>query len=243
MKRRTLVITLISISPLAMACQKVSSADVKTSGLYANISAEAKGDGSTLVSATLRVGGALSNTFLDLTSDEKISASSGTDQKTLARKSFLGAVSYEATFTGDELDKSFTVSLERPTDYVSAPNTQLSMPAGFTISAPTGGTSFSRANDDIVVTWDNNGSSDDMQWELATSNCARESKTNAIPSDSGSFTIPKGTLVAIQGHEGETCDTSLWLVRRRLGSLDPNFGDGGFVVARQVRKVVISSTP
>ncbi|MDF1564876.1 MAG: hypothetical protein P1V51_17670 [Deltaproteobacteria bacterium] len=235
------VLALVAISNLA--CEQVDSEDVLTSGVYANITAEADGDGSTTVSTSLRVGGALSNTFLELGAEESVTATSGGETKTLARRNVLGAISYVGTFTGDETDKAFTVAWNRGEGYESAPNTTLSLPAGFEITAPAAGATFSRANDDIVLTWDSSGTTDDMLWEIVTSTCAREMKSNTITGDPGTLTIAAGTLTNIDGHEGETCDTTLVLLRRRLGNLDPAYGEGGWVVGRHVRTVTFSSAP
>lgn len=235
---------LLSLCALGnLACEQVSSEDVLTSGVYANIVAEADGDGSTQVSTSLRVGGALSNTFLDLSEGESITATSGTEEKTLARVSVLGAISYVGTFPGDEADKPFTVAWNRAEGYVSAPSTTITMPASFTLTAPVAGTTFSRANDDLVVSWDGSGTTDEMFWEVITSTCAREMKTNGITNDPGTFTITAGTLTSIEGHEGETCDTTLVLLRRRMGAIDAAYGEGGWVVGRHVRTVTFSSAP
>ncbi len=228
---------------LGTACEQVDSEDILTSGVYANIVAEAEGDGSTQVSTSLRVGGVLSNVFIDLSDGESITAVSGTDEKTLARRSVLGAISYTGTFTGDEADKAFTVAWNRTDGLTSAPNTTITMPAPFALTAPTAGATFSRANDDIVVTWDTSGTPDDMLWEVITSNCAREMKNNNITADPGTFTIAAGTFTNIEGHETETCDTTLVMVRRRLGNLDPAYGEGGWVVGRHVQTVTFSSAP
>jgi len=48
------------------ACESVDSDDIRTSGVYAYMNVEAKGDGNTRVSARLTVGGAFSNTDLEL---------------------------------------------------------------------------------------------------------------------------------------------------------------------------------
>ncbi len=237
-------LTLTAMSAFGVACEQVRSSDVKTSGVYANIVGEATGDGSTTVKAALRVGGVLSNTFLDLSEGESLSAKSGDEEKPLVRKSLpFGAIEYRATFTGDEEGKAFTVSWTRNEGYESAPNTTFTMPAGFNLEAPAAGATFSRAHDDIQITWSPSGTNDEMLWEVVTSSCAREKLSNVIDADDGSFTIPAGTLEAIEGHASETCDTTLVLVRRRKGDLDPAYGEGGWVAGRQVRKVTFSSAP
>jgi len=243
MLRSITLTSLLAFGAFGLACEQVDSADIKTSGVYANIVAEADGGGSTKVTTSLRVGGVLSNTFLELGPDESIVATSGTDEKTLSRKSLLGAISYVGTFTGDQADKDFKVAWNRGDGFVSAPSTQLSLPAGFDLTAPVGGATFSRANDDLVVTWAPASTSDELLWEVITSTCAREMKSNTITGDPGTFTIAAGTLTSIQGHETETCDTTLLLIRRRLGELDPAYGEGGWVVGRQVRTVTFSSAP
>lgn len=235
--------TLGLFGALGTACEQVDSEDILTSGVYADIIAEADGDGSTQVRTSLRVGGVLSNTFVDLSAGESVTAVSGTDEKTLARRSLLGAISYTGTFTGDEVDKAFTVAWNRTDEFVSAPNTTITLPAPFTLTAPVAGATFSRASDDIVVTWEASGTTDEMFWEVITSSCAREMKSNTITADPGTFTIAAGTFTNVDGHEAETCDTTLLLIRRREGNLDPAYGEGGWVVGRHLRTVTFSSAP
>ena len=49
-----------------VACESVDSTAVTTAGVYADITAMADGSGSTRTTAILKVGGATSNTYLDL---------------------------------------------------------------------------------------------------------------------------------------------------------------------------------
>lgn len=230
------------------ACENVNSDDVDTEGVYADLYVTADGDGSSLVYAALKVGGANSNTFLDLTDGDTLIAYQDTDSNVMIRHTLAGKVWYESSFPVDAEDTPFKVSFLRVHTGqgseecvgASAPDSDVTMAAPFNMTAPTAGTTFSRASDDVVVSWDNTGS-DQMFWAMGGS-CI-EPRLEEITGDPGTFTILAAEFQPLQNQEAETCDVTISIERRRAGTIDTAYGEGGHIYARQLRSVTISSAP
>lgn len=235
-------IALWTVVLAAAGCQPVESTDIKTSGVYADIWVEADGSGETDVGTTLRVGGALSNTFLELQAGDELWATDGFASKQMSELFLLGYVSYFASFAGDAEDTEYVVSFERADD-VSAPDSWVRLPGPFEIVAPASGTSFSRASDNVVITWEPSGTLDDMSWRVIGGSCADADNLPDIAGDPGVMTLEVGDVVALEGHESESCSITVELTRSRPGTLDPAYGEGGTVYARQVRKIELLSAP
>lgn len=232
------------------ACERVESSDVRTSGIYADMTVTARGDGESQVSAALRVGGSLSNTYLELVDGDELMAIQGEDEVRMSKRSIpLGPVSYVASFPVDAENTPFRVSFSRePHDEAekacrggSAPSSFATLPAPFTIDGPDAGRTFSRADDDIEVTWSPTGSRDRMSWRVSGS-CV-ENDSGDIDSDSGRFVVRRGDLRPIENRERDDCSLTIEIVRQRAGQIDPAYGEGGRFVARQVRQIRVESVP
>jgi len=166
----------------------------------------------------------------------------GGQSQTMSQTNFLGTVSYEANFTGlDANGTQYTIALNRTSD-VSAPSSTCVMPSPFNITAPTANGTFSRANADIMVTYDTTGTMDQMTWS-AGGDCVRGEVGGSVAPDSGSFTVAKGSLVPINPPVSTTCQAHITLTRSRPGQLDSHYGSGGSITAQQVRTVTFNSAP
>src|SRR5688500_2218758 len=188
------LMALAAIASLA-GCATVESEDVATSGVYADIKASADGSGVTQVRASLRVGGGTSNTFLDLSGDDRLETTHGQDTQSMAREELLGAVSYVTSFPVEAADSQFVVAFHRTIDE-GAPSSTAVLPAPFAISAPAAETTFSRTSD-VTVTWSPSATGDAMTW-VANGDCVAMRLGN-IAGDPGSLVIPAGTFVAHDG--------------------------------------------
>jgi hypothetical protein len=153
-------------------------------------------------------------------------------------------VTYQASFSSlDTGGTAYTIALVRTTD-VSAPMSTCTMPEKFTITAPASSGTFSRGNDDIVVTYSGSGTQDPMTWS-AGGDCVRGMVGGSVSNDSGAFTISKGALVPTNPspQAPTTCVAHVTLTRQRIGQLDSHYGSGGHITAEQVRTVTFNSTP
>jgi hypothetical protein len=122
-------------------------------------------------------------------------------------------------------------------------NSTVVLPEPFIITAPLPGEEHSRAND-ILVEWEPSGSESTVQITVRTS-CINGSvslidvgdEDEIIISDTGSFTIPGGTLTGASGD----CSSVVEVRKRRLGTPDPNIGFAR-IVGNYVRRVAITTT-
>lgn len=223
----------------AAGCTTADSTDLKTSGIYATITATGDGAGKTQVSTVLQLG-PLSTAFVQLKGMDALTATSGTQTVTLKEFNLLGLISYTGTLDGDAEGKAFTVALTRSADDKSAPMSTGVLPAQLTITSPAASAQFKRGTDPIEVKWDNAGKTDPIEVELSGTCVQTVSKT---PSDTGSLTIAAADLKPNKEKEMDTCDVTVSVKRTRAGTLDPAYGKGGTVRGIQQRSVKIVSKP
>jgi hypothetical protein len=224
-------------------CSSIQSQNIKTAGMQAILRVWADGTGQSTATAQLNVDNNPTD-FVDLSGGDAFVASSGGQSRTMSRIDLLGAISYEASFSAlDKGGTTYTIALDRTTD-VSAPSSTCVMPSQFTITAPTSSGTFSRANDDLVVTYSGSGTQDPMTWS-AGGDCVQGMVGGTVSNDAGTFTIARGTLVPKNPspQTPTTCQAHVTLTRSRAGQLDPHYGSGGGITAEQVRTVTFSSTP
>jgi hypothetical protein len=232
MKRLGLLAILV-----AAGCTRVESDDILTSGISADISARAKGDGTTTVEATLYLGNPLNLNFVDLTADDRLVASNGDQTKVMLEVIILNAVGHSASFQSDAEDDEFVVNFQRTIDE-GAPRSAMTLPAQFAIAA--GPASASRAAS-LDLTW-SPGSPDQMTWS-ATGDCI--DNVGSVPvDDTGTATIAAGTLKKrTAAGTVDNCMVTVTMRRFRDGDLDLNYGEGGAAYAIQERTLTFMSTP
>ncbi len=243
------VILILLLFP-AFGCEVVSSNDVKTSGVYASMRVTATGDGTSDVVAQLLVGGALSNTSLDLSAGDRLDLIVGSDTQTMqTSKGLFGNMSYHATVADDRENTPFRIAFTRASNDPAeadclggdAPNSFATLPAPFDIVGPNSDDTFSRETDDILIEWNAFGHIDDIHLSIDGS-CISSHDMNGVD-DSGVITIPAGTLEPDVGEELSTCDLTIELRRIRTGMVDPAYGEGGTFTATQIRTRGIVSAP
>jgi hypothetical protein len=226
----------ITLVALLAACGTTESSSLLTTGIAADMSAVTTGDGTTRVTAELFNGSPDQLIFVDLQSGDELVAHTGSQSMTLAKAQLLTIISYEATFgTGDE-GNEFTVDFQRMVDD-GAPASTVTLPAPFTID-PIAASSSRGAP--LTITYAPSGTSDPVGWQ-ASGNCIGVA-TGAAASDSGSITIPAGTLTVNTG-SATSCVVTVSLTRARAGVLDAHFGKGGEIQGQQVRTTMTTSTP
>jgi hypothetical protein len=218
----------------ALGCsESVESTDVKTTGIYPEITVTADGSGSSRVKVRLKVGGSNSNTFLDLTGGDELTATVDGDTKVLDETS---DETYTASFPLDEEGTEFTIAFTREDDD-SAPASTVTLPAPFTMSVSP--TEASRASDDVDVEWDPPAGGN---VEISLSGSCVDSETDDLPDD-GSHTITADSIETFESDKDESCTVSVELERAQRGNIDPAFTEGGMIEALQVRSDSFTSTP
>lgn len=232
---------IIAVSVLtSFACERISSDAVKLNGVHAGLSAVSTRAGTSELTATYRLGGVLSNQFVELQSGDTLTLKGGTESKNGKKLSLLGMVSYSAEFASSDEDFPFEVALTLA-DGQSAPSSKVTLPKPFELTAPADGADLSRAAG-VTVTW-NNTSADNLMIEVS-GDCI-QAFSKSIPSDAGSFLIdPGGLKKAVKDGTTvpDTCAGKLTLTRTRSGTLDPAYGSGS-ISATQKRVLSIQLKP
>ncbi len=224
-------VPLITLTCLAAGCwQEVESTDVRTSGVYPVIDVTADGSGSTRVEVKLKVAGRASTTFLELTGEDRFTATAGGKTKDLIES---GSVSYAAAFP-DDVAGPYTIAFLRGPADTSAPSTTVDCRLH---SLRWAAAEVSRATGTLPLTWTPAGA-DDLDVSLLGTCVGLTLKT--IPDD-GAATIAGDELIAQRADDA--CTVTLTLARRRSGDVDPAFTEGGHVEARQVRDATFTTAP
>jgi hypothetical protein len=226
------------------ACAQAKSGDVKTDAIYASISVDANGDGTSRARTSLKVGGSTSNTFLDLTDGDTLLASADTTQQVQRKESSLGVIWYDTTFSTAVADATYKISLMRTgaagsCNATSAPNSHVTLPAPFTLTAPTAGSAVARTAA-INVTW--TGPAPEQMHLTAEGLCVQPFSLD-VPGGATSATIAAGALKDLDAKKPASCEVTIALSRSRNGVLDPNYGSGGRITATQSRSLSITSSP
>ena len=226
--------------PLAalVGCESVESSDVKTSGMYAQFTAQADGSGSTRTEAILKVGGSTSNTFVQLAAGDELTVAGGGAEQAMSEQNLGDLYSYTADFDFDEVGTEFTFNLERAADE-SAPSSVATLPAALDITAPAEDAIVSRSGDALTITWSGSGEAEDMEVTV-TGDCFVAYWKPV--DDGGQHIIDAGTMESFEGNDDEACDAEVTVTRKSTGTLDPAFGEGT-VTGEQIRTVKIRMDP
>ena len=224
----------LPIALLSFACtESVESEDIRTTGIYPEIEVRATGNGSSRVEVRLKVGGDDSNTFLELTGDDKLYATADGETKRLDGDDDT----YSASFPVDAEGTEFTIAFERGESDDGAPASVVTLPAPFELSITE--SEASRADTDLEYSWEPEATGN-IGWELDGDCIISDDDTTP---DDGSDTIEAGTIDTFDSDKDETCTVDLKLTRTRSGSIDEAFTEGGRIVALQVRQDSFTSTP
>jgi len=225
---------LLPVALLSFACsESVESEDIRTSGIYPEIEVRATGNGSTRVQVRLKVGGDDSNTFLDLTGDDSLEATADGQTKRLGGEDDT----YSATFPVDAEGTEFTIAFNRGESDDGAPASVVTLPAPFQLSLAE--SEASRADTDLDYTWEPEASGN-IAWDL-DGDCIKSA--DGTTPDDGSATIEAGSIDTFESDAEESCTVDLTLTRKRSGSIDEAFTEGGSIVALQVRRDSFTSNP
>ncbi len=233
------VATLLWVATLT-GCEATDSQDLKTSGIDAEIMVSAQSADGSRVQVALMPGGD-DDPFnrVELTGgDELFATAEGQRQK----MSHSGAGSYVSDFAVAAAESRFVISLQRAaTDDPDAFDNTGYLPAPFAIEALRQA-EYSRAAE-LTINWSGSGESDDLTLELDGDCLSASSGQLQIENDSGSFTIPAGTLLALDGKEAESCDATLTMRRQRRGSTDRALNEESSFSLEQVRQTRFVSAP
>lgn len=232
---RSGVLGVFGLVILALGCKEsVESTDIRTTGIYPEITVEAEGNGSSTVTVKLKVGGSNSNTFLDLTGGDTLEATVEGETKTLRETS---DEVYSASFPVDAEGTEFLIAFLRTEEDESAPASVVELPAPFELEvAPR---EASRATDDVELSWDPPGSGD-LDWDMS-GECIRR-QFDELPDD-GTHVITADSIETSELDKDDSCTVTVQLERSQRGGIDEAFTEGGRIVAIQRRRGSFTSTP
>lgn len=224
------------------AC-KVDSTELKLKDIGADMKVVASAGDTNDVTVYLQEGDIESSlTFLDLKGDDKLFARTGSVEKALERSVFLGIVGYSAKFNGVGDNPTFTIRFDRGSA-AGAPLSSCTMPSPLEITSPAISTKFSRATQDIDVTYSPAGTTDTLRYKLSGS-CIKTIDRTIDTTDVGSFRIARSLITLDTGENvPTTCDVTLSVDRYRKGTLDPAFGKGGRIECYQRRERLLQTAP
>lgn len=220
------------------ACSEATdSNNIKTGGIYAAIDVKTGNANSSDVEVTLKVGGANSNTYVDLSSNDKLTATlNNTEARVLGRQEKTkNHISYVTTFSGATAgmeNSSYKITFDRAVE-TSAPNSSVTLPtpvANLAISR----SDFSAANDLVTLTWAGLNSQKSLRLSIA-GDCIVGSTLDVA--DMGTYVINAGTIKGISPRISQNCSVTFTFTRETNGSLDPAYGEGGYVKAKSSRSV------
>lgn len=220
-----------------VGCEDVGSGDVLTSGMWADVSFTADGTGTSQAAAALRVGGGLSNTYVDLEGDDELTATL-TDETVPMVEEQLGEIHrYVASFDTAPVGEPLIVAFVRTVDG-GAPGSVAELPPEFDLYDPAAAT-FSRNTEDLLLVWAPS-SSHTMRIEIS-GDCVFTYVEDVT--DGGTYTLPAGTLDPLDDANQGTCALDIVVRRIQPGTVDPAFGEGGTAFGIQSRQTEVASTP
>lgn len=219
---------------LGGCAEEVESEDVRTTGIYPEIEVTASGNGTSRVAVRLKVGGSGSNTFLDLTGQDRLEATANGETKELDESDGHW---YRVSFPTEAGGTEFTVAFLRGEADDSAPDSRVTLPEPFELSVDT--EEASRADDDVPYSWEPDASGD-VAWRYEGTCVQSDTGSTA---DDGEHRIQAGSIETFESDAMESCEVTLQVTRESRGSIDPAFTEGGRAVARQVRNAGFRSTP
>lgn len=216
---------------LSLACADVESGDVLTSGMWANISVTADGGGTSQVATVLKVGGADSNTYVELTTADVLTATLDGEEQILTEEELGDYHRYVTTFQSDQAGLPYTIAFTRSVDE-GAPESVVELPEPFEMLEVD--VSHFDATQDITIEWEPSGSGDFM--ELSAEGDCIWPYHQDLEGDTGVAVIEANTLEQIGDELDVSCEVTYTVMRWNNGDLDPGYGDGGIATGRQVRE-------
>lgn len=229
---------------LTSACADIESGDIRTSGICATITATNSSNNKIDVEATLTAGCGLGGSYVVLDSGEDFTAQYLSNSYSLSRSTdwITNITHYVATTNADyAAGEQLTVSLDRPTGYVDAPNSYVTLPSGFNITAPANGTPYT-AGDSITIDWTGT-TADRIHLDMT---CLEDITADTVHTSisrtptSIPYTIPVSELDAIINDPSDSighvssCNGTLSVIRTQVGAADPALDPQSHIYGRFV---------
>lgn len=223
----------------ACSTRDVGSDSVRTEGLYAEMLAQASGDGTTLVQVELAVAGA-GGTKVELVGDDSLIAEAGTISYVLVQSA---RGTYADQIDGDSAGE-IIVRLERGNGEDSG-SANATLPAPFMAQIENSSTRGIDRATPLDVTWSPPPESSDagsvapITWSIAGPCIWPDSGSTP---DDGAMTLDSSHLMVRPQNAGQECEVQLSLERQNQGVVDPVFVPSSNFRALQARSISFTST-
>lgn len=244
------LLTGIFASVLA-GCAKVDSADIRTSGFYAEIHISTD-DETTTVFARLRTGRAIDADTIILSPGDQLAATLSGNIIALNR---TDTDAYRGVFEVATGGSEVKVALSRIND-TDAQNSRVTLPNAFEITAPGLAESFN-AGESITVVWSPGAPSNTVEVGYSL-NCQVLDENGNLGGatfgrsfevvDSGTHTASVNQILNVVGTQDElvrdvSCPLEVTVTRTNNGTLDPAFSRGGTIKATREKSVLVNVVP
>jgi hypothetical protein len=227
-------------TPVVAGCTDLQSSNVKTAGMSAHMTVISDGSGQTTVTTWLHVDNNPTD-FVTLSSGDTLSATAGSVTQPMTESNLAGDVDYSTTFSSESASGTvYTVALHRGSD-TSAPNSTCTLPAPYTVTSPTAGSTVSVAIG-IMVNYGTAGSNDSVSYSMSGP-CVDGQPGASLGGDPGSFVIAPSSIPTADAGAPLPCQVTLSIDRSRVGTIDPAYGNGGDISCYQSRTVTFTLTP
>ena len=227
------------------SCSTVDSDNLKSSGFYANIIISSTTPDTTEVKATLRTSSAFNSDYIDLSPSDVLTVNSNGAAKVLRyNKDLFGNVSYINSYNFNIDDNKFVVALDR-NEGTDMPNSWVTMPKSFYIAMPYKNQLFNY-NDTISAIWTPSYSQPiTVQYSATCKAGVDNRRVNFYRSfyitDLGMHDISAKDIFANSPNFAsvtpQLCNAKITITRTNEGTIDSHYGQGGRIVAQQIREI------
>lgn len=239
------LILMVCLSLTMAGCSRTESENVTSRGIHADIEVSTGGNGFTDVEAQLTVGSGIGGTLLELSGGDRLLAHANGVTQQMSKDEDLFELKYKTTFNFSDPGTQFRIEFDR-SEAVSAPNSVVSLPLAPNITMPIAGETVLNGSH-LTVAWEPAFTPDSMRLRFITtcqaiSGAQHIREVNRHPRDSGSFRVNTVELVTADPDllaDFTSCVLDITLYRERGGSIDPNYGEGGRIIAIQRRTVIV----
>lgn len=222
----------VGVGVACVACNSLESGDLRTNGMQPDIVVRSNNtDAVSKLNVNIHVGDSI-NSFVDLDAPDVMTASvNGGPATELNESNLLGVTGYSLDIDTKEPDTAVVVALTRGEEDEGAPNSTVTFTEQLALTSPGAGASFSRAADDIEVSFTSEASEDGVR--VTVNGECIDSVSLDVQAGDTAVTIESGSIQKKTDPDPEdenqipdSCAITVSAVRTRTGTLDPAYGGG-----------------
>jgi len=235
-------ITLLNI--VGCNSESVDSQDVRSSGIWAKMEVDGRGDGRSRVVVELNAGGRF-GTNVVLSGGEYLEVVAAGVTKRMVEDNDILDIDYQAYIDSTVSETEFNIRFYR-NDGENITNSRAFLPTSFEITQPLTNTSYG-LEDNVILVWTPEVSNGSIRLFSSISCTSSEgggitrSESNFID-DTGTYNFDISAANMFENgttglNTAQSCGMEFTLQRESFGNVDPAFGEGGSFKATQSREV------